>query len=136
MSWRTTLNEIRTQKLYLARLDPQRGMPVLPPLGACPKEIAAVERKLGRRLPPSYAEFLAVHDGFPELLHGTSLLGAHHLLRGTYEGIARMVIDLGETPISPNARRTWPPPIVPFGVDPAGETIFAWDTSAASPGGE
>ncbi len=127
MHWRPLIGAIRAKKLEIARLDPRRGMPVLPPVGATPRQIANVEKKLGRPLPPSYREFLSVHDGWPELLHGTSLLGAHHLARGTFDGIARMAIDIEDRS---------PSEIVAFGVDAPGESIFAWDPRAERDDGE
>ena len=64
MRWHLTLGEIRARKLDSARLDPRGGMPILPPAGASAGEIAAVERRLGRPLPPSYRELLALHLAF------------------------------------------------------------------------
>ncbi|HEY4120664.1 MAG TPA: SMI1/KNR4 family protein [Byssovorax sp.] len=129
MRWDRSIRAIRDKKLEIARLDPRRGMPVAPPPGATLRAVAAVERKLGRELPSDFAAFLTEHDGFPDLLHGTSLLSTHHLARGTYDGLARAVIDLGEPDDAPST-------LVPFGVDAKGETIFAWDTASAGADGE
>ncbi len=118
MRWHLLLAEIRAQKLALARLDPRAGMPVLPPAGAAPHAIAAVERRLGRPLPPSYRALLALHDGLPAFYQGASLLGARPLARGTYLELARICI-------APDHDAE----LVPFGVDGRGDTIFAWDTS-------
>ncbi len=125
MRWQLLLNEIRAQKLALARLDPRAGMPVLPPAGAGPRAIEAVERRLGRPLPPSYRELLAQHDGLPAFYQGAGLLGARPLARGTYLELARLCIDADHGG-----------DLVPFGVDGSGETIFAWDTSRPRDGGE
>jgi hypothetical protein len=122
MRWQPLLAEIRAQKLVLARLDPRSGMPVQPPAGAAPGAIEAVERRLGRPLPPSYRELLAQHDGLPGFYQGAALLAARPLARGTYVALARLSID--------------GPELFPFGVDAAGETIFAWDTAAARSDGE
>jgi hypothetical protein len=127
MHFRSLIGAIRAKKLEIARLDPRRGMPVLPPVGATPRQIANVEKKLGRELPPSYREFLSVHDGWPELLHGTSLLGATHLARGTFDGVAKSEIDIEDGVASK---------LVAFGIDGAGESIFAWDMNAKSDDGE
>lgn len=125
MRWQSTLQEIRAKKLDLARLDPRAGMPVLPPSGAAPRAIEAVERRLGRPLPPSYRALLAQHDGVPQLYHGASLLGTRPLARGTYVDLARLVIDApGDADL------------VPFGIDATGEAIFAWDRAAARDDGE
>jgi hypothetical protein len=125
MRWQPLLAEIRALKLSLARIDPRAGMPVLPPGGASPGAIAAVERRLGQPLPPSYRELLAQHDGLPSFYQGASLLGARPLSRGTYLELARLCIET-----SPGAE------LVPFGVDGTGETIFAWDVSATARDGE
>lgn len=127
MRWQSVLQEIRRKKLDLARLDPRAGMPVLPPAGASPAAIDAVERRLGLPLPPTYRALLEQHDGVPQLYHGTSLLGARPLARGTYVDLARLVIDAPEGA---------PVDLVPFGVDAQGETIFAWDRSALREDGE
>jgi hypothetical protein len=125
MRWQSTLQEIRAKKLDLARLDPRAGMPVLPPPGAGPRAIDAVERRLGRALPPSYRALLAQHDGVPQLYHGASLLGTRPLTRGTYVDLARLVIDV---PAEAD--------LVPFGIDATGETIFAWDRASERADGE
>jgi hypothetical protein len=132
MSVASHLAEIRALKLDLARLDPRAGMPVLPPSGASPAALASVERKLGRALPPAYRELLALHDGFPQLYQGASLLSTSQIIRGSFVDVARMMIDLGEPgPASATRRR---PTLVPFGIDSAAETIFAFDCGAT--GGE
>jgi hypothetical protein len=122
MRWQPLLAEIRAQKLVLARLDPRSGMPVQPPAGAAPGAVEAVERRLGRPLPPSYRELLAQHDGLPGFYQGAALLGARPLARGTYVELARLSIDDRG--------------IFPFGIDAAGETIFAWDPAVARADGE
>lgn len=130
MCWRSLLHEIRMQKLSLARLDPRAGMPVMPPVGAAPGAILAAEQRLGRPLPPSYRELLAQHDGLPQLYQGAGLLGARSLARGTYVELARLVID------EPRGEGATAPALFPFGIDAAGETIFAWDCGRARADGE
>lgn len=125
MRWQPLLAAIRAQKLALARLDPRAGMPVLPPPGAAPRAIEAVEQRLGRPLPPSYRELLAQHDGLPGFYLGAGLLGTRPLMRGTYVDLARLSIDVERTA-----------DLVPFGVDGAGETFFAWDTGRSRGDGE
>ncbi len=128
MSVASLLAEIRALKLDLARLDPRAGMPVLPPAGASPSALVAVERKLGRALPAAYRELLELHDGFPQLYQGASLLSTSQLVRGSFVDVARMMIDLGEPdPIGATRRR---PALVPFGIDSSAETIFAFDCGA------
>jgi hypothetical protein len=123
MRWQPLLTEIRSLKLALARVDPRSGMPVLPPPGAAPRAIDAVDRRLGRPMPPSYRELLAQHDGLPNFYMGAGLLGARPLARGIYTELARLSIDAGDT-------------LFPFGIDGAGETIFAWDTARPCDDGE
>lgn len=130
MRWLSLLHEIRGLKLDLARLDPRAGMPVLPPAGAPAAAIDAVERRLGRPLPPSYRALLALHDGVPQLFHGAGLLGARPLARGTYVELARLVID------APAGDLDGARDLVPFGIDAKGETIFAWDRARESGDGE
>src|SRR4051812_28555855 len=127
MRWLSTLSEIRARKLELARLDPRAGMPILPPPGASPAAIAAVEQGLGFPLPPSHRELLARHDGIPQLYQGASLLGARQLARGTFVDIARLMI---EVPLDDEAD------VIPFGIDAEAETIFAWDASRRRADGE
>ncbi|MFT3766057.1 MAG: SMI1/KNR4 family protein [Minicystis sp.] len=130
MRWQSLLYEIRGLKLDLARLDPRAGMPVLPPTGAAPAAIDAVERRLGCPLPPSYREMLAQHDGVPQLYQGASLLGTRPLTRGTYVDLARMVIDV------PGVGAASASDLVPFGIDATGEAIFAWDRARVHEDGE
>ncbi len=132
MSVASLLGEIRALKLDLARLDPRAGMPVLPPGGATSSGLLAAERKLGRALPPAYRELLAIHDGFPQLYQGASLLSTSQIVRGSFVDIARMTIENGEPRSSDTRLRR--PTLVPFGIDSGAETIFAFDREA--PGAE
>jgi hypothetical protein len=121
MRWQPLLAEIRALKLSLARLDPRAGMPVQPPPGAPLRAIDAVERRIGRPLPPSYRELLAQHDGLPNFYQGAALLGARPLTRGTYVDLVRISLETE---------------LCPFGIDGKAETIFAWDISSARADGE
>lgn len=119
---------LRAARLELARLDPHAGMPLCPPAPAPEDALARVERRIGRRLPRSYREFLAVHDGWPQFFQGAALLGTTQLARGTFVDIARMVLD-----DLPDIDTT---SIVPFGIDRAAEVILAWDFSRPLEDGE
>jgi hypothetical protein len=140
MNWSQALNEIRAKKLELARMDPRGGMPLRPSEGASETSILHVERRIGRPIPPSYRAFLAQHDGFPQLFQATSLLGTSHLARGTYVDLARMVLNDCETPVTNFApassvtRRF--AELIPFAIDPSGETIVAWDPTRMRADGE
>jgi hypothetical protein len=135
MHWLDTIHEIRALRLELARLDPRGGMPVLPPSGAPDAGIAAVERRLGRQLPASYRAFLQQHDGWPQFFHGASLFGVRHLLRGAYVDVVRTVMAGWETPDGPPSRPS-PHTLIPFGIDPRAETIFAWNPDSERGDGE
>ncbi len=146
MSLTTVIAEIRATKLELARLDPRGGMPVSPGGPAAERGVALVERRLRRALPPSYREFLGSHDGWQELYQGVTLLGVHHLSRGTYVDLARMLLDECETPVPEStvrvARATATPrrppsaALVPFGIDARAEAVFAWNTGVSYADGE
>lgn len=148
MEWLESMHRIRAIKLELARMDPRRGMPIAPPAGASEAEIAGVERRLGMPLPPSYRELLSRHDGWPQLFAGASLLGVRALARGSYTDVGRMVLEhcegqeargAGERDAAPKAvrgRYGARSAFVPFGIDAAAETVFAWDPEARAPDGE
>lgn len=112
------VHDIREKKLELARLDPRRGMPVLPPIGATSRALASLSRRVA--LPPSYLAFLASHDGWPQFFQGASLLGAQQLVRGTYVDLARLMTESAD--------------VLPFGIDTKAETIFAFEGGADSDG--
>lgn len=153
MDWLESIRQIRALRLELARLDPRRGMPVAPPAGAPVEAMDAAERRMGMRLPPSYRALLAQHDGWPQVFAGAGLLGVRALARGTYEGVARMMIEENEGELSEpggaghdlagaqgsrcgRGGRGGKGGLVPFGIDPEGETLFAWDTDAPQADGE
>lgn len=148
MEWLESMHRIRALKLELARMDPRRGMPIAPPAGASEAAIAGVERRLGMPLPPSYRELLSRHDGWPQLFAGASLLGVRALARGSYMNVGRMVLEhcedqeargAGERDAAPKAVRGpygARSALIPFGIDAAAETVFAWDPEARAPDGE
>lgn len=133
-----TIQAIRSKRLELARLDPRGGMPTMPPPGASPASLDAVERRLGFVLPPSYRAFLSAHDGWPGFYQGASLLGAAALSRGTYMNFGRMIFaehtaELEDGPISVARAAAR---FVPFGIDPQAEMVFGWDPARSEPSGE
>ncbi|WP_437283361.1 SMI1/KNR4 family protein [Sorangium sp. So ce375] len=148
MEWLESMHRIRALKLELARMDPRRGMPIAPPAGASEAAIDGVERRLGMPLPPSYRELLSRHDGWPQLFAGASLLGVRALARGSYMDVGRMVLEHCEGEEARGAgehhgasaavrgRYGARSALVPFGIDAAAETVFAWDPEARAPDGE
>jgi hypothetical protein len=146
MDWHDSLRRIRALKLELARLDPRGGMPIAPPAGASEAAMKGVERRLGFALPPSYRALLAVHDGWPNLFSGASLLGVRALARGSFVDVARMVVEecgrdeAGEgalqDELDARCRKGWRNSLIPFGIDGDAETIFAWDVEAPRHAGE
>jgi cell wall assembly regulator SMI1 len=137
MNGHDAVRELRARKLELARLDPRGGMPIRPPVGAAEADLARVERRLGRALPPSYRALLASQDGWPRFLFGASLLGAESLARGTYVDLARLVFaDAAIAPEGDAAHLGPRSAFVPFGIDADGETLFAWDLTAEREDGE
>lgn len=124
----STVDSLRAARLELARLDPRGGMPLCPPPPASAEAIAHAERRIGRRLPNSYRELLAVHDGWPQFFQGAALLGTRQLARGAFVDVARMVLaDLSDADTNY---------VVPFGIDAEAEVILAWDFSRPGAGGE
>lgn len=146
MDWLDAIRRIRGLRLELSRKDPRRGMPVAPPAGAPEAAIVAAERRMGLRLPPSYRALLALHDGWPQLYAGAGLLGVRPLTRGAYLGVAQMVIEENEGAArysgairASQARARGsarPAGLIPFGIDPDAETLFAWDPQVQREDGE
>jgi len=62
-TWKETIAQIRQIKMELARVNPEAGPALAPPPGAALRAISTVERRIRRRLPPSYRAFLHEHDG-------------------------------------------------------------------------
>jgi hypothetical protein len=134
----TILARIKDIQTEILRLAPYRDISLVGNPGASSLAIAAVEERIGHRLPPSYREFLALHDGWPRFFEGASLLGTANLGKRMYDDMARAVFEAAETPVphlappSRAARR----PIVPFGIDLQGTTLFAFNPSVTYAGGE
>ncbi|HYQ40369.1 MAG TPA: SMI1/KNR4 family protein [Polyangiaceae bacterium] len=130
----------RTKELQteILRLAPYRDVGLVPNPSASQGAIAAVEERIGQRLPPSYREFLAVHDGWPRFFEGATLLGTANLGKRMYEDMARAVFEAAETPvphIGPPSRAQRAP-IVPFGIDLQGTTLFAFNPAVVRADGE
>jgi len=131
----TRIKEIQTEIL---RVAPYRDISLVPNPGASQLAIAAVEERISHRLPPSYREFLALHDGWPRFFEGATLLGTANLGKRMYEDMARAAFEAAETPV-PNLAppsRAQRPPVVPFGIDLQGTTLFAFNPSVTRSDGE
>ncbi len=135
-AWQATLDRIRQAQVELMRSQPYRDFGLVPNPAASETAIAAAEGRIGRRLPESYREFLGQHDGWPRFYEGASLLGTANLGRREYEDVVQAVFRAAETPVCdlgpPSSARIRPKPLIPFGVDLQGTTMFAFDASSAS----
>ena len=138
--WKDTVWQIRRVKMELAKLDPGLGPSIAPHPGVGLRAISAVERKIRRRLPPSYRAFLNQHDGWPQFYQGASLLGSRDLPKAHYGGAARAVFEAYETPIPeigpPSRPEGRPDAMIPFGIDPKAATVFAFNPAVVRPDGE
>jgi SMI1/KNR4 family protein SUKH-1 len=85
--------------------------------------IVVTELRLGRRLPPSYREFLAFSDGWPCFFANASLLGTASIGRPEQ-------LDAASERLLAGGR------LLPFGADRAGTSLFAFDTSVRLADGE
>ncbi|HEY3252848.1 MAG TPA: SMI1/KNR4 family protein [Polyangiaceae bacterium] len=130
----------RTKELQteILRHAPYRDIGLVPNPGASRGAIAAVEERILHPLPPSYREFLAEHDGWPRFFEGATLLGTANLGKRMYEDMARAAFEAAETPVPHLAppSRAERAPIVPFGIDLQGTTLFAFNPSATRADGE
>ena len=131
----TRIKELQTEIL---RLAPYRDIGLVPNPGASPGAIAAVEERISHRLPPSYREFLALHDGWPRFFEGATLLGTANLGKRMYDDMARAAFEAAETPVPYLAppSRAQRAPIVPFGIDLQGTTLFAFNPTVTRADGE
>jgi hypothetical protein len=132
------LTRIKAIQTEILRVAPYRDISLVPNPSASASAIAAVEERIGHRLPPSYKEFLAQHDGWPRFFEGATLLGTANLGKRMYDDMARAVFEAAETPVPHLAppSRAQRAPIVPFGIDLQGTTLFAFNPTATRADGE
>jgi len=136
-----TLQRIYWVQTELADLDPSRNDGLVPNAPADAEAIERAERRLGRTLPPSYRAFLARHDGWSRFFDGTTLLGTKDLGKASYADLAQAAFEAAETPI-PDGGAPWskvggrPGDMIPFGIEPTGATLFAFDPSCTDADGE
>ena len=138
VNFSSLLRKTKELQTEILRLAPYRDIGLVPNPGASPGAIAAVEERISHRLPPSYREFLALHDGWPRFFEGATLLGTANLGKRMYEDMARAVFEAAETPVPHLAppSRVQRAPIVPFGIDLQGTTIFAFNPAVVRADGE
>jgi hypothetical protein len=121
--WRTLLGRIRAIQMELKRRVPGRPVGLAGNPGAPESAIRVAELRLGRRLPPSYREFLAFSDGWPKFFDDASLLGTGEIGRRPPSGLT-----------SPQSVQ--PGKLLPFGADTSGTALFAFDTTIRRGDGE
>ena len=132
----TRIKEVQTEIL---RVAPYRDVGLVGNPGASEHALAAVEERVGRRLPEVYREFLAEHDGWPRFFEGATLLGTANLGKRLYDDLAKAVFEAAETPVpdlAPPSSRAARAPIIPFGADVQGTTLFAFNPHVTGPNGE
>jgi hypothetical protein len=121
--WRTLIGNIRAIQMELKRSQPDRQIGLAGNAAAPASAILVAELRLGRRLPPSYREFLAFSDGWSNFFENASLFGTGDIGRkGSIEGC--------------NPRLLAPGRLLPFGADRAGTSLFAFDTGVRMGDGE
>ena len=134
----TLLTRIKDLQTEILRAAPYRDISLVPNPGASAVAIAAVEKRISHALPPSYREFLALHDGWPRFFEGATLLGTANLGKRMYEDMARAAFEAAETPVpwlAPPSKAVRKP-VVPFGIDLQGTTLFAFNPSVTRADGE
>ena len=134
----TLLTRIKDIQTEILRVAPYRDISLVPNPGASERAISAVEERISHRLSPSYREFLAVHDGWPRFFEGATLLGTANLGKRMYDDMARAAFEAAETPVPHLAppSRSQRPPVVPFGIDLQGTTLFAFNPTVTRADGE
>ncbi len=137
--WQWLLGEHRKIQTEILRVAPFRDAGLVPNPAAPPRSIEATERRIGRKLPPSYREFLAHHNGWPRFYEGATLLGTADLGKKSYDALVRAVFDAAETPVpdlGPPSRLGSAPRLIPFGIDAQATTLFAFVPDSVRRDGE
>lgn len=108
--------------MELKRRLPERTIGLSGNPAAPESAIVVAELRLGRRLPPSYREFLAFSDGWPRFFENADLLGTG---------------EIGRVPLGAAHERAMAGGrLLPFGADRAGTSFFAFDTRVRPGDGE
>lgn len=120
--WRVLLSSIRALQMELKRRAPERPIGLSGNPAAPESAIVVAELRLGRRLPPSYRQFLAFSDGWPRFFENADLLGTG---------------EIGRVPLGASQERAMGDGrLLPFGADRAGTSFFAFDTRVRPRDGE
>jgi len=120
--WQRTLSALRATHTELVRLCPYRDHGLVPSPAATAEAIRESERRLGVRLPSDYRAFLLRSNGWSRLFDGADLLGTEQLGNASAEAAAHSLLDRA-SPLGPSEGRF----VLPFGMDRAGTTLFAFD---------
>jgi hypothetical protein len=121
--WQLLISSIRAIQMELKRRDPARAIGLAGNPSAPESALVVTELRLGRKLPPSYRQFLAFSDGWTSFFNGASLLGTADLGRnGALEASHGRLLERGR--------------LLPFGADRTGASLFAFDTSVRLGDGE
>lgn len=121
--WQALLTSIRSIQMELKRREPRREIGLSGNPSAPESAIVVTELRLGRKLPPSYRDFLAFSDGWTSFFNGASLLGTGDLGRpGLLDASHGRLLERGR--------------LLPFGADRSGASLFAFDTSMRLGDGE
>lgn len=140
-NWEETVRRIYWVQTELCDLDPSRSDGLVPNAPADIEAVARAERRIGRALPPTYRDFLSAHDGWSRFFDGATLLGTKDLGKASYADLAQAAFEAAETPV-PDGGAPWskvggrPGDMIPFGIDPTGSTLFAFDPSTVDRAGE
>jgi len=121
--WQTLLGSIRAIQMELKRREPERGIGLAGNPAAPESAILVTELRLGRKLPPSYRQFIGFSDGWTSFFNGASLLGTGEL------GRSGLLTESHERLLARGR-------LLPFGADREGASLFAFDTSVRLGDGE
>lgn len=138
-TWQDVVGDIRQRQTELMRRRPWRDSGLVPnPSGRC-ELVDAAEARLGVTLPPSYRAFLTQTDGWPRFYEGASLLSSRELGKPEHIQLVSETLASCRAP-SPAAAPSGPVEkkllLLPFGIDAAGTTLFAFDLSTRREDGE
>lgn len=139
-TWQELLQSIRSRQTELMRQRPWRDSGLVPNPSGREAQLAATEARLGHALPPSYRAFLANHDGWPRFYEGAGLLGTRELGREKHLDLVSQTFEScfppSDAPDHKVGTSIAKPRLLPFGIDSAGTTLFAFDLDSQREDGE